>query len=1421
MAVKKKSKSSAKRPRDGNEFRAATKISLAHRVGWLCSNPKCRRPTQGPRLGGGGSVSVADAAHITAASPGGPRYDENLSPEERRSEANGIWLCKIHAHQIDHDKNTFSSEELRRWKADAERYAFSQLISGRPLKFLDEEGDLLQQLQEEEQFDDDARGPAFDGIIDKLLSSAGKHITSFEHQPNWPRHSISLNLRCTGPETEGFFAVDRLPSLLRSAREMLVLAPPGSGKTVSLVQTARKLIEDGIVPLLVPLPEWGIGSGDLFDWLLKRSALRGVNVRHLQMAASAGKLAFLLDGWNELGQDGRVRLLSELEGLRRDHPLLNVVMTTRRQSSDTPLSGSTIEIAPLSTSQQEELCRYHPGGTGRALLDATDTLDDRMRDITATPLYLAALLELRSIDDIPRSREQLIEKFIRRHERSGARRERLRNATGGEHSRFLADLATRMIDLGSTSILIEDVRRSFVQTSKKMVRADQAATITEPGSILEALVSFHLIVSDPESGVRFQHQQFLEWYASLHVEQTLMQLGGDDEEWFDFCRTVLDQQTWEEPLLFACERLAQMGPMETQAIARVVRSLLGIDPMLAAEIISRGNEDTWQVVRPDLIDMLSSWYSTEGREYAVAVMIATGRSEFAPMISKYIIDPASTYPREFKRGRLILRPASMGSELLQDFASFDEPIRQKVLSWLCFFGGRIGQREAMRMAHEDQSPSVKTEAARSLFVSGAAGLATELVSTIGIDDWDLFLRPWVDTADRWLPMDMLEAHAKRCLEKVGEPHTVLSYAARLSRTRSIGTKVKGAIGHPALDLMRLLDNFLLTRLLKGYRLEVELGLVHRIRAGLSVSHEIAHHVGQLQTAHQPKLLRGLRNGAPIEYAIMADPQTVAHLVRAYLGRSANSWLEKERKMLAHCGFSALEDAIAQAGTRDRVRIRLCCDLISNHRNRGGRLSEKLIAEITLWAELVVSEPNTTLEDFTAIGKVLASYPEAISTRALGDILADQRFPGFGIDSYLLALSRRPDDRDALTLLHGHAKRVLIQNMTNEGAVYERFWPEANQGEIVEDFYSVLLSDAVRLSTSSSLKDRTIAFSYVHAIAKNSDAPVSVAIEILFSNTTDVRQRMSLLSLLIRKGYLSNGHRLVDEIGDLLKAGRKEPWKLGSQHSMTMRLVELLVDFGDAALLLKALPMLPTEATHARKLGSLVLAAANKGQNAASLLLALAEFSPALRNDLRWIGSLVRQPSFEAFKTAVEIVSENDWTRRWSSSTCERFVRLAQNHFEGRGREYDLVLSAFQSLDDGPSKRILARVLLPTNPDLVFPYLLGALDGGAAADCIEEVAFLRNGDGGEDFIYREHMTPRNANSVRKLLYREIIGRGASIANARQCLVTLEIYRATRGRVDSENRHPDIGSGGAWPLLVDGAFVGPQGIPPRWQRPYRIR
>ena len=97
------------------------------RVGVRCSNRFCRKLTTGPRTESPYIINIGVGAHLTAASPGGPRYDPSLLSQQRESAENGIWLCQNCAKLIDNDQAHYSAEVLQEWKAQAEASTLAEL----------------------------------------------------------------------------------------------------------------------------------------------------------------------------------------------------------------------------------------------------------------------------------------------------------------------------------------------------------------------------------------------------------------------------------------------------------------------------------------------------------------------------------------------------------------------------------------------------------------------------------------------------------------------------------------------------------------------------------------------------------------------------------------------------------------------------------------------------------------------------------------------------------------------------------------------------------------------------------------------------------------------------------------------------------------------------------------------------------------------------------------------------------------------------------------------------------------------------------------------------------------------------------------------------------------------------------------------
>ena len=120
----------------------------------------------------------------------------------------------------------------------------------------------------------------------------------------WPRHAVALNLRMTDGENERAFQVSGLAAALGTFKEITIIAPPGTGKTTTLVQVADAIVQTArSVPLFVPLGEWASQPGTLLQSVLQRAAFQGIREQHFMLLAHHGRLVLLL-GWLERARSG-------------------------------------------------------------------------------------------------------------------------------------------------------------------------------------------------------------------------------------------------------------------------------------------------------------------------------------------------------------------------------------------------------------------------------------------------------------------------------------------------------------------------------------------------------------------------------------------------------------------------------------------------------------------------------------------------------------------------------------------------------------------------------------------------------------------------------------------------------------------------------------------------------------------------------------------------------------------------------------------------------------------------------------------------------------------------------------------------------------------------------------------------------------
>lgn len=696
-----------------DDFSKPTIRELGMRVNYHCSKPDCWKSTLGPHSDPEKSVNLGKAAHITAAALGGPRYDKTLSPAERKAISNGIWMCGLHAELVDKDEKEFPVELLRKWKTEAEERARIEAFSTQAVP----RGKVVIELDEEDkEFFRNLALPAeetTETILPRMIAAAEKSIETFINDREWPGYVIPLNLTLDGAAENVSITLDGLRQGVEVSEAVNVVSAPGTGKTTTLIQLAQSLLSAKEAAVAyIPLGEWA-GQGSWFEFLIRRNAYRSFKPEHFMRMAYEGRLVLLLDGWNELNAANSLQAHNELKGLKREYPQLGIVIGTRQQAR--PIDGATVRIEGLNREQQLELARQLRGTDGEALIDQA-WRNPGVRDLISIPLYLIALLSSAAGTTFPQTKEAILNNFVARHETDPKKAEILRTQLLGFHKEILISLATAANNTASTN-LPDDIARSAVSEAiAALVARQQLAPGLQPTTVLDVLVDMHLLARLSSDGkVSFQHHQFQEWYAAFTVEQLMLDAAQGSTEAKNKLRTdVLNWISWEESILFACERLSRKDDAGKKAVAATILETLGIDPMLAAEMIYRSAPEIWSQISHKVLAFGQRWHQPGKVDRAYRFMITTGRSEFAGQVWSLIENPDNQVYLKALRASDRFRPSVLGPDAAKRLAALPDEQRGHVVAEIAHHSGYDGMELAAKIAEADKSPNVVFETLQSL-----------------------------------------------------------------------------------------------------------------------------------------------------------------------------------------------------------------------------------------------------------------------------------------------------------------------------------------------------------------------------------------------------------------------------------------------------------------------------------------------------------------------------------------------------------------------------------------------------------------------------------------------------------------------------------------------------------------------------------
>jgi hypothetical protein len=915
---------------------------------------------------------------------------------------------------------------LQKWKRTAEESSFRAIVAlavqSNP-KTTEDAPDTADQ-----EFIQRLNLPAddLDSVTRRLIAAAREDVAAFKRMPIWPPHAIALSLTMYDGEKARSFDVSGLAAALEAFNEIVVVAPPGTGKTTTLLQTIEALLGRGkLVPVFVALGEWSSQQDTLFHSITRRHAFLGTTEEHLKLLAHFGRLVLVMDGWNELDASSRKRANAEIKSLQREYPDLKVVVSTRRQALDVGISGPVVEIAALTEIQQLEIARALRNSQGESILDHAWRTSG-IRELVAVPLYLTSLVAYSPGESLPTTKEEVLRIFVSEHERAAEKAEVLREVLFGFHSEMLRAIAVAATRAANTSIS-DTVARAVVKgVEENLAAMGQMTSLPQPTSVLDVLVSHHMLVraGGTSGGVSFQHQQFQEWYASFEIEILMQQAASGDKTSRQQLRADLNGYAWEESILFACERLSRAGDGGEQAVGASIVETLAIDPMLAAEMIYRSAPAVWDRIQDTVIDFARRWHTPGTVDRAMRFMITTGRPEFALQIWPLVSNTDSQiYLAALRAGRRF-RPSVLGPDRQTRIGLLPEEHRAAVLSEIAHWSGIEGIDLAAKLAQVDTSSVVRSAVVEALLFRRADRAVAEILRTSPDEVWSQLARKGYagEVADP-VGAERLRREHTQLIEGEQNPLSKLRAlldAARDGRdvSQKVLTLIEGA-DFPASDQHGAGAVY---EAQKIYPSEVVAALTHRVETGLEIPFRAEELLQAAEIVVDQGPLVDLVLGDDASKKVtraasaVAGPETLGRLIDLLIPIHAevtnpdqvSNEVARQRhrelsERIANASLPSLAKALlARSRTDTPAEIGLFADILSRHGDPHEQpllplptpLYEDVVAAVSAWGERLIASTTSSRSQLalvaTVMGRLAAPEFVGVLQRMLAEDLARWR-----------------------------------------------------------------------------------------------------------------------------------------------------------------------------------------------------------------------------------------------------------------------------------------------------------------------------------------------------------------------------------------------------------------------------------------------
>ena len=286
------------------------------------------------------------------------------------------------------------------------------------------------------------------------------------------------------PLPRGTKIISKFDELGVGARTLLILGAPGSGKTTTLLELTRDLIDraeqeiNQPIPVIFNLSSWADEKQKITDWLVQelKTKYHESSKSLCQTWIEKQQLLLLLDGLDEVRAEQREECVKAINQFSQEHGQTEIVVTSRIKdyenlSSRLQFQGA-IFIQPLTPEQIDD---YLNRATDRlASVKLALQSDTAIQELARTPLMLSVMaLAYEGLEpaELPQmsleeQRKYLFDKYIKRmlERRRGEQRYPKEKVL-----HWLKFLAQRMEKESQTLFLIERIQPSWLSCRMQWV----------------------------------------------------------------------------------------------------------------------------------------------------------------------------------------------------------------------------------------------------------------------------------------------------------------------------------------------------------------------------------------------------------------------------------------------------------------------------------------------------------------------------------------------------------------------------------------------------------------------------------------------------------------------------------------------------------------------------------------------------------------------------------------------------------------------------------------------------------------------------------------------------------------------------------------------------------------------------------------